>query len=109
MDFKGRLERVRAQMNEKGIGVMYLRRGANLWYLTGINRSGPSLTDHNHYGDYVTGAYIGADDGFTLVAPRMGGSGWQSQAEGKPWVEEVLILDESERPKDGPGQIQAQR
>ena len=100
MDFKGRLERVRAQMKEKGIGLMYLRRGANLWYLTGIKRSGASLTDHNHYGDYVTGAYIGADSGFTLVAPRMGGSGWQSQAEGKPWVEDVLILDESERPKD---------
>ena len=100
MDFKGRLERARTKMREKGIGLMYLTRGANLWYLTGVKRSGPSLTDHNAYGDYVCGAYIGADEGFTLVGPRMGGSRWRSEAEGKPWVEDVVIFDEHRRPKD---------
>jgi Xaa-Pro aminopeptidase len=100
LDFKGRLERAREQMRERGIGLMYLRRGANLWYLTGIRRRGPELTDSNAYGDYVCGAYIGADGGFTFVGPRMGGAGWRREAEGKPYVEEVVIFDEHRRPRD---------
>lgn len=100
MDYEGRLSRVREAMREKGIALMYLRRGANLFYLTGIKRRGPELTDSNSYGDLIHGAYITVSGGITLVAPRMGGSGWQRQAEGKPWISRVRILDESERPKE---------
>ncbi len=94
------MERAREKMRERGVGLMYLTRGANLWYLTGIRRRGPELTDSNAYGDYVCGAYIGADEGFTLVGPRMGGAGWRMEAEGKPYIEEVVIFDEHRRPKD---------
>jgi len=100
MDYEGRLSRVREAMREKGIALMYLRRGANLFYLTGIKRKGPELTDSNSYGDYIHGAYITLTGGITVVAPRMGASGWQRQAEGKPWITRVRILDESERPKE---------
>jgi len=99
MDFEGRLSRAREEMRARGVDLMYLRRGANLWYLAGIRRRGPELTDHNTYGDYVQGAYIGAEEGFVLVGPRMGGSGWVNEAEGKPWVDEVRIIDESETPE----------
>lgn len=99
MDYEGRLERAREKMKKQGIYLMYLRRGANLWYLSGIKPSAPSLTDHNTYGDYIQGAYIGVNGGFTLVGPRMGAEGWHKQAEGKPWVDQVRIVDESERPK----------
>ena len=100
MDYEGRLSRVREAMREKGIALMYLRRGANLFYLTGIKRKGPELTDSNSYGDYIHGAYITLTGGITVVAPRMGASGWQRQAEGKPWITRVRIVDESERPKE---------
>ena len=100
MDYVGRLGRAREEMKKRGISLMYLRRGANLWYLAGVSRAGPELTDHNTYGDYVQGAYIGAEGGFTLVAPRMGSAGWTKQAEGKPWIEDVRIVDEGERPRD---------
>jgi len=100
MDYVGRLERAREEMKKRGMALMYLRRGANLWYLAGVSRAGPELTDHNTYGDYIQGAYIGAEGGFTLVAPRMGSAGWTKQAEGKPWIEEVRIVDEGERPRD---------
>jgi Xaa-Pro aminopeptidase len=99
MEFKGRLSRAREEMRARGVGLMYLRRGANLWYLAGIQRRGPELTDHNTYGDYVQGAYIGAEEGFVLVGPRMGGTGWVNEAEGKPWVDDVRIIDESETPE----------
>ena len=100
MDYEGRLSRVREAMRERGIALMYLRRGANLFYLTGIKRKGPELTDSNSYGDYIHGAYITLTGGITIVAPRMGASGWRKQTEGKPWITRVRILDESERPKE---------
>ncbi len=100
MNYEGRLRRARLEMRERGIGLMYLTRGANLWYLAGIKRREPELTDSNAYGDYVCGAYIGADEGFTLVAPRMGGASWRAEAEGKPWVDEIRIIDETEGPWD---------
>jgi Xaa-Pro aminopeptidase len=100
MDYEGRLSKVREAMRDRRIALMYLRRGANLFYLTGIKRRGPELTDSNSYGDYIHGAYIGLKGGITLLAPRMGGSSWEREAEGKPWISEVKILDESERPKE---------
>lgn len=100
MDYEGRLSRLRETMRERRITLMYLRRGANLFYLTGIRRRGPELTDSNSYGDYIHGAYISLTGGITLIAPRMGGGGWQKEAENKPWITEVKILDESERPKE---------
>jgi Xaa-Pro dipeptidase len=99
MDFKSRLETIRGKMRAKGIDFLYLRREADLFYLTGITRSGPSMTDHNSYGDYVQGAYIGVDKGFILLGPRMGGRGWLKEAEDKPFIDEVRILDETENPK----------
>jgi Xaa-Pro aminopeptidase len=99
MDYQGRLSRAREEMREKGVGLMYLRRGAKLWYLAGIRRRGPEMTDHNTYGDYVQGAYIGAEEGFVLVGPRMGSAAWADEVEGKPWVDELRIIDESETPE----------
>jgi len=100
MDYEGRLNRLREQMRERGIALMYLRREANLFYLTGIKRRGPELTNSNSYGDYIQGAYIGLRGGITLIAPRMGGNNWKKEAEDKPWISEVKIFDETERPKE---------
>ena len=99
MDYKGRLERARREMRRRGIGLMYLPRGANLFYLAGIRRGDPELTDHNTYGNYVQGAYIGADEDLILIGPRMGGAAWRKEAEDKPHVAEVRIIDETESPK----------
>lgn len=100
MDFRSRLDRARQVMRERGIGVMFLTYGANLWYLTGFHRRRQEVTDSNTYGDYVSGAYVGADDDIVLVAPRMGGATYQQEAARKPWISELRILDESENPKN---------
>ena len=86
-------------MTRREIDLLYLTRGANLWYLTGVKRRGAELTDHNAYGDYICGAYL-TQDKLTLVGPRMGGSGWKAEADGKPYVTEVLIFDEHRNPAD---------
>jgi Xaa-Pro dipeptidase len=99
MNFKHRLEKVRTEMRRRNISLLFLTRGANLFYVSGYPRKDPHLTDQNVYGDYVVGAYIGVDDGFTLIAPRMGGFAWEKAAQSKPWIKSVRILDESEKPE----------
>jgi len=87
-------------MKKRNIGMMFLRYDANLWYLAGIRRQTPQTTDENSYGNYLCGAYIGAEDGLTLVAPRMGGGFFQIEASNKPWIDGVRIIDESEKPSN---------
>jgi Xaa-Pro aminopeptidase len=100
LDFAKRLDAVRARMDAENIGLMFLRPGANLWYLAGIRRQDHYRTDHNAYGDWVVGGYIGLEEGVVLTAPRMGGEYYKAQAAGKPWLEPVRIIDESEDPMD---------
>ena len=100
MDYLGRLTRAREEMRKRGIGMMFLPYGANLWYLTGVQRREPQLTDMNSYGDYISGAYIGAEDGLTLVITRMSQSFIQGEAVNKPWIEQIRVIDESESPDD---------
>jgi Xaa-Pro aminopeptidase len=99
MDYAGRLGRIRQEMAKQRVDLLYLTRGANLWYLTGVKRRGAELTDHNAYGDYVCGAYL-TQDTITLVGPRMGGASWRAEAEGKPYITEVVIFDEHRDPAD---------
>ena len=99
MNYLNRLKKIRDEMTRRGVDLLYLTRGANLWYLTGIKRRGAELTDHNAYGDYICGAYL-THDKITLVGPRMGGSAWKTEAEGKTYITEVIIFDEHRDPVD---------
>ena len=92
MDFFGRLCAVQAAMQERDIDLMFLPRAANLFYLTGIRRQLEHGTDHNAYGDWLSGGYIGPDGPVQIVAPRMGGGFWVNEAEGKPWVRDVRLI-----------------
>jgi len=99
LDFAKRLEAVRSRMEEANIGLMFLTPGANLFYLTGIPHRDDYRTDHNAYGDWAVGGYIGPED-VIITAPRMGGQYYKNHAQGKPWFEDVRIIDESEDPND---------
>jgi len=87
-------------MAEGNIGLIFLTPGANLFYLTGIPHRDNYRTDHNAYGDWAVGGYIGLDEGVVMTAPRMGGEYFQTQVKDKPWFEPVRIIDESEDPLD---------
>ncbi len=100
MDYPRRLAAVREVMGERGIDLLYLPRAANLFWLTGIRREPVQGTDHNAYGDWVAGGYIGLDGPVRLVAPRMGGAFFVEEAVGKPWFEEVRLVREPEDPLD---------
>jgi len=100
LDFPGRLKTVRARMEEENIGLIFVRPGANLFYLTGIPHRDDYRTDHNAYGDWAVGGYIGLKEGVVMTAPRMGGEYFQAQVQDKPWFEPVRIILESEDPLD---------
>ena len=98
MDYPRRLAAFRERMGEAGVDLVYLPRGANLFYLTGVRRHYDHGTDHNAYGDWATGAYLGRRGGLTLLGPRMGGTFYLDEAEGKPWIEAVRLIQEAEQP-----------
>jgi Xaa-Pro aminopeptidase len=100
IDYKKRLDTIRARMEEQGIGLMFLPPGANLFYATGMPRRDHYRTDHNAYGDWAVGGYIGLQDGVVMTAPRMGGEYFLGQVEDRPWFSTVRIIDESEDPLD---------
>src|SRR5438270_12310503 len=100
IDYPARLNAVRQRMMERNVGLMYLPPGANLFYLTGIQRQEQGGTDHNAYGDYVVGGYFGPRGGVTLLSPRMGGGYYGGEAEDNPWLEDVRLIHESESPGD---------
>jgi Xaa-Pro dipeptidase len=98
LDFEKRLEALRARMDEQNVGLVFLTPGANLFYMTGIPHRDHYRTDHNAYGDWAVGGYIGVEGKVVLVAPRMGGEYFAAQVAGKPWFGPVRIIDESENP-----------
>ncbi len=100
IDHAARIETVRAKMADKGIGLMFLPPGANLFYLTGIPRRDDYRTDHNAYGDWAVGGYLGLEGEIVIAAPRMGGEYYLAQVVNKPWFGPIRIIDESEDPLD---------
>jgi len=100
MDYAGRLAAVQAAMAERRISLMFLPRAANLYYLTGIRRQLEHGTDHNAYGDWLSGGYIGTEGPVQVVAPRMGGNYWVNEAKEKPWVSGVRLIMEPIAPID---------
>lgn len=100
LDWSARLKQLRSRMIEKNIGLVYLTLGANLFYLTGFRRQQNDGTDHNAYGDWAVGAYIGLNDGIILTAPRMGGAYHQGEVQDKPWFQSVRMIMEQENPLD---------
>jgi Xaa-Pro aminopeptidase len=97
MDHAGRLAKVRGTMDRAGIGLLFLRTEANLFYLTGVRRQPPHYTDDNHYGERAVGAYIGPRE-VVLVVARMGSAYFAEETKGKPWITELRILKEGEDP-----------
>jgi Xaa-Pro aminopeptidase len=87
-------------MRERDIALVFLPRAANLFYFTGVRRQLEHGTDHNAYGDWLSGGYIQPEGEVQIVAPRMGGGFWVAEAEGKPWISGVRLILEPEAPID---------
>src|SRR5215213_6027990 len=100
MDYQSRITAVQIAMKEQGIDLMFLPAAANLYYLTGIRRQLEHGTDHNRYGDWLCGGYIGQDGPVQVVAARMGGGFWVNEAKDKLWVSGVRLIMEPIAPTE---------
>ncbi len=98
MDYQGRLATLRKRMEERGVDLVYLTRGANLFYLAGVRRHYDHGTDHNAYGDWASGAFIAREGGLILLAPQMGGGFWVTEGQDKPWIDAVRLIPENASP-----------
>src|SRR5947209_17780324 len=98
MDYQRRLATFRQRMGERDIDLVYLTRGANLFYLTGVRRHYDHGTDHNAYGDWASGALIAREGGLILLAPKMGGGFWVAEGAEKPWIDTVRLIPEDASP-----------
>ncbi len=94
IDYQQRLSTIQEMMKDRDIDLMFLPQAANLFYLAGIRRQLEHGTDHNRYGDWLSGGYLGQEGPIQLVAARMGGQFWVNQAEGKPWVSGTRLIME---------------
>lgn len=96
MDYPRRLARLREAMRRHDVALVFLPVSSTLEYFTGIRWPIPNPTEHDRPGDWVSGAYIGLDDGPIIVEPRMGSPAMVSQVADKPWIADLRVLGEPE-------------
>ncbi|MEM6428614.1 MAG: Xaa-Pro peptidase family protein [Deinococcota bacterium] len=71
IDYTARLNKVRQQMANHNIDLLFLPRSTNLHYLTGLRRSEPNYGNVIHPGEWVTGAWITPNADPIITMPRM--------------------------------------
>jgi Xaa-Pro aminopeptidase len=71
IDYPARLNKVRQQMANHNIDLLFLPRSTNLHYLTGLRRPEPNYGNVVHPGEWVTGAWITPDAAPIITMPRM--------------------------------------
>ena len=95
--YEARIERMRRKMEETGMRGLYLMMSSDLQYLTGVERQLHNPTDDNKHGDEVYGAFLSLESGPVFLVPRMGASAYvRQQAEGKPWIEDIVVLNDGD-------------
>ena len=93
-DYNQRVERLRAAMDEHNVDVVFLPVSSTLEYFTGISWPIPNPTEHDRPGDWVSGMYLGLDDGPLIVEPQMGSASMVAEVADKPWISELHVLTE---------------
>ena len=99
MNYPLRLKRLREKMVENNLDAVFLMISSDLQYLTGVLREPHNPTDDDKHGDEIYGAFITLEKGPVFIAPLMGASEFvRSQAEGKPWVEDIHVINDWDDP-----------
>lgn len=94
-DYAARIARVRAEMERRGVALLFLPASSSLEWLTGLRRELGSPTEHNHNGDWVAGLYLGRAGGGILLEPRLHSDVIERQLGDKPWLRELRPIAET--------------
>jgi Xaa-Pro aminopeptidase len=80
-------------MEAKGWAATFLAPSGDMEYLIGVRRQRPNATKSHMHGDWLFGAFVTPTE-CAFVAPLLAYDFIVEQAEGKPWITEVIKLDE---------------
>ncbi len=96
--YRTRMRRFRQWMVDEKIDASFIMMSSDLQYLTGIRRQPHNPTDDDKHADELYGAFISPEGGPLFVVPRMGASSYvRKQAEDKPWIEDIEVVDDGDR------------
>lgn len=101
MHHPDRIARVQAAMAERGIDLLFVPFSSDAAWLAGLRHERPGPTITNRPGDSIAGLYLPVDRDPLLVATRMGGGGVRADAADKPWIRDVVVLNEPVNYQDG--------
>ena len=93
-DYSQRIAALREAMERNDVAVLFLPVSSTLEYFTGISWPIPNPTEHDRPGDWVSGMYLGLNDGPVIVEPQMGSASMVAEVSGKPWIESLHVLTE---------------
>lgn len=93
--FEPRLQQFREEMAERGWAGAFLAPSGDMEYLTGVRRQRPNATKSHMHGDWFYGAILTPDE-CIFVSPILAFEHVETQVEDKPWITDVVRIDEGE-------------
>jgi Xaa-Pro aminopeptidase len=93
--FEPRLQKLREQMDAKGWAATFLAPSGDMEYLIGMRRQRPNATKSHMHGDWLFGAILTPTE-CVFVAPYLAHHFIVDQAKDKPWITEVIKIDDGD-------------
>lgn len=93
IDYSARIEAARTGMRQHGWSALWVVPSGDMEFLTGIGRGLPRYTDTHMPGDWLHALLLTASRA-VVILPRMT-TIFGDPTAGKPWLDEVVVLDES--------------
>lgn len=91
--FERRLEQFRTEMDRRGWAAAFLAPSGDMEYLIGVRRQRPNATKSHMHGDWLYGAILTPTE-CAFVAPLLAHDFITEQAEDKPWITDVIKIEE---------------
>lgn len=93
--FERRLQALRAEMDARGWAATFLAPSGDMEYMLGVRRQRPNATKSHMHGDWFYGAILTPTE-CVFVAPYLAHHFIVDQAKDKPWITEVIKVDDGE-------------
>ncbi len=99
MNYEKRMKHFRKYMEEKGIDAVFLPSCGDRQYLTGIPSERPCSTHHHRSGDWLDGLFL-TESRAVFTSPWMLRAHYGKEVSERPWIEELIIMDEGKEYRD---------
>jgi Xaa-Pro dipeptidase len=93
--FEARLQKLREQMDAKGWAATFLAPSGDMEYLIGVRRQRPNATKSHMHGDWLYGAILTPTE-CVFIAPYLAHHFIEDQAKDKPWITDVIKIDDGD-------------